>query len=260
MRRHLKRIFALGALIAMAMAGTAFAVLSPTLTGPDGNTQSIAVKITPKRLSQSKFTPVTLDVTTKTLSVTAANQRPSPAVQVTLDFDKYTRIFSKGYPTCQASKIENTSTEAAQRACGKAKIGSGNATALIEIGTKTFVEPTIVTAFNGVPKGKKPVILLHSYGSTPVQTTLVLSGPVSNYNKEGYGPRLDLTVPLIAGGTGSLTEFHAKIFKKYRYKGKEVSYVSAMCKGKPLKARGKFTFRDGVSLTPALKQGCTKAK
>ena len=33
-----------------------------------------------------------------------------------------------------------------------------------------------------------------------MQTTLVLTGVVKNYNKQGYGPRLDVEVPLIAGG------------------------------------------------------------
>lgn len=257
MRRHLKLTMALAALGVIAMSGTAFAVLSKNLVGPDGNTQSIAVSLSPTKLSASKPTPVKLDVTTHTESVTDPNRVPSPAIQAILDFDKYTKITAKGYPTCNPSKIENTSTENALRACKNAKIGSGSARALIRVGTKVVEQPTTVTAFNGVPKGGHPVILLHAYGERPIQTTLVLSGPVTNYNKEGYGPRLDLNIPLIAGGTGSLIEFHATVKKIFRYKGKKVSYVSAMCKGsKKLKARGKFVFKDGESLTPKVTQKC----
>ena len=47
----------------------------------------------------------------------------------------------------------------------------------------------------------------------------MLTGTVSNYGKEGYGPRLDLDIPLIAGGTGALKEFEVKIEKKWRFKG-----------------------------------------
>jgi hypothetical protein len=260
MRRNLKLTVALAGLITVGMATTAYAVLSPTLTGPDGNTQSIAVSITPSGLSKSKPTPVTLDVRTHTESATDPNRVPSPAVQAILDFDKNTKISAKGYPTCDATAIENTSTENALRACRRAKIGSGSARALIRVGAKVVEQPTTVTAFNGEPKGGHPVILLHAYGEKPIQTTLVLSGPVTNYNKEGYGPRLDLNIPLIAGGTGSLIEFHATVKKTFRYKGKTVSYVSAKCTNKKLKARGKFVFRDGESLTPTLKQSCTPKK
>jgi hypothetical protein len=62
-----------------------------------------------------------------------------------------------------------------------------------------------VTAFNRVPQNGKPVVLLHAYGTTPVQTTLVLVGVVSNNGREGYGPRLDVTIPPIAGGSGAIT-------------------------------------------------------
>ena len=65
------------------------------------------------------------------------------------------------------------------------------------------------------------MILLHTYSESPIQTTLVLVGAVSNLNKEGYGPRLDVTIPLIAGGQGAITGFHVKIFKKFTLQGQE---------------------------------------
>jgi hypothetical protein len=86
----------------------------------------------------------------------------------------------------------------------------------------------------------------------------VLIGAVSNYNKEGFGARLDVSIPLIAGGQGAITGFHVKIFKTFRYKGKKRSYVSAACLTKKLKARGQFVFRDGESLTPTVAQKCVQ--
>ena len=83
------------------------------------------------------------------------------------------------------------------------------------------------------------MVLLQAYGEVPVQTTQVLVGVVTKYNKEGYGPRLTVSIPLIAGGLGALTDFQAMIFKKFNYKGKQRSYVSSKCpKSKKLKARG----------------------
>lgn len=257
MRRHpflIASIVALGA----AIAATA-AIAGPVVTGPDGNTQSIDSLIKPTKLSKTRLTPGSLKVTTLTTSTTDPSGVPSPAVHATIDFDKSAVLFTKGLPTCDPAQVQNKSTEEAETACGKAKIGSGHALAYLR-SSRVYEVPQVVTAFNGKPKGGKPVVILHTYGTTPLQASLVLVGTVSNYGKEGYGPRLDLEIPLLAGGTGALKEFQVTIHKKWRYKGRQRSFLSAKCpNSKTLKARGKFTFRDGESLTAYSKQTCKQA-
>jgi hypothetical protein len=252
LRKRLTIVLTGAIIAALAIAATAAAVL----VAPDGNTQEIAVSFKPKKLSKTVPTPVTLDVTTRTTSTTDPSGKPVPAIEAIIDFDKGASIQSKGYPTCDVTKLENVSTEVGLEACKKAKIGGGTATALLPSAKGATPENLVVTAYNGKPQGSKPVVLLQAYGQAPVQVTQVLTGVVTKYNKEGYGPRLTIAIPLIAGGGGALTDFHATIFKKYRYKGKEVSYVSAICKTKKLKARGKFVFRDGQSLTPVVTGKC----
>jgi hypothetical protein len=246
--------------IATAALATSVAIAGPTVAGPDGNTQSIDVKLSPKARSKTRPTPVALDVTTKTTSTTAANGVPIPAVRAVVDFPKGTSIFTKGIPTCDPAKLQNTSTDNALIACASAKIGGGAATVLLPVGEKVFTEPTTVTAFNSAPQGGKPVVLLHVFGAAPVQTTQVLVGVVSNYNKEGYGPRLDVSIPLIANGAGALTDFNVVINKKYRYGGKARSFASALCKPKTLRSRGAFTYRDGETLTALSTQKCKQKK
>ncbi|HET7120927.1 MAG TPA: hypothetical protein VFI17_06705 [Solirubrobacterales bacterium] len=257
MRRRPFLIAAIAAALATAVVASV-ALAGPTVYAPDGNTQSIDSLIGPKKLSKKVFTPATLNVTTLTTSTTAPI--PSPAIHATIDFDKNARLFTKGLPTCDSAKVQNKSTEEAERACGPAKIGGGHAVAYLKAGQLYEVQQT-VTAFNGVPKGGRPTVILHTYGTSPVQTSLVLQGPVVNYNKEGYGPRLELEIPLLAGGTGALKEFQVKIDKKWKYKGVKQSFISAKCpNSKKLKARGKFDFRDGESLTAYSKQTCKQAK
>jgi hypothetical protein len=256
MHRRPILIAALAAGLIAALTAS-IAIAGPTVVGKDGNTQSIDVVFAPKKLSKAKATPVTLKVTTKTTTTTAANGVPSPAVRAVVDFDKNASLYTKGVPTCDSSKLQATSTDAAVAACGNAKIGSGSGNVLLPVGTQVFAEPVTITAFNGVPSGGKSVVLLHAYGASPVQTTQVLVGKVSNYNKEGFGPRLDVEIPKIAGGAGALTDFQVAINKKYTYQGKKRSYVSAKCpNSKKLKARGTFTFTDGESLTAVSKQSC----
>ena len=51
------------------------------------------------------------------------------------------------------------------------------------------------------------------------------------------------------------------IIKKYRFKGKIRSYVSAKCpKSKKLKARATFIYLDGEALTAVSKQSCKQQK
>jgi hypothetical protein len=260
MRKRLTLVVALAVGVATAMAAYAGAAKSPTLTGADGNTQNIAVSITPDKRSATKPQPVTLSVKTETDSSTTANGVPSPATRAIVDFPKGLSIFSKGYPTCDPAKLQNTSTEAAEEACKRAKLGTGEGTADLVVGVKVFPVTTKIVAYNGKPQGGKPVVLLHNYSQSPVQTTLVLTGVVKKFNKEGFGARLDVSIPLIAGGQGALTSFGVKIAKTFKYKGKKHGYVEATCPSKKWKARGKFEFLDGESLTPVVHGKCAKKK
>jgi hypothetical protein len=253
-------------IVGLAVAITAAIVASAAMAGPvgapvassDGNSQAIGAVIAPKKLYKKIFTPASLEVTTA-LTTSAPGGFPSPTTHVVIDFDKNAKIFTKGIPTCNAAALQSTSTEVALQECGNAKIGAGSGQAVIKVGSNLVPAPATVTAFNGVPVGGKPVVLLHTYSTTPVQTTLVLIGTVSNYNKEGYGPRLDVVVPLIAGGNGALTDFNVTIKKKYKYKGKPVSFISAKCPAsKKLKVRSVFTFQDGQTSNPTYLQKCAQ--
>jgi hypothetical protein len=259
MRKRSTLIVSLVVAVATAVAASVATAGAPA-TGADGNSQSIDSVIAPKKLSKSTFQPASLKVTTK-LTTNAANGVPSPTTHVQIDFDKNAKIFAKGYPTCDQGKLQNVSTEIAERECKPAIIGKGSATVKLPVGGEVFTVPAKVTAFNGKPKGGKPVILLHTYSTSPIQTVLVLNGPVINYNKQGYGPRLELEVPKIGGGSGALTEFQVTIKKNYRYKGKPVSYISAKCpNSKKLKVRSVFSFLDGESVKPTDVKSCTQKK
>ena len=255
MHKRFTLIASLAALVAIAIPASA-AFAGETVTGPDGNTQSLEAAVAPKALYKKTASPAALTVEVKT-GTTNTSGVPSPAVHDVIDFDQNLSLATKGLPTCAAAKLQNTSTEAAEKACGPAKIGSGTATTLLPLSV-FYNEPTQVTAFNGAPQGGKPVVLLHAYGTSPVQTTIVLVGTVTNYGKEGYGPRLDVIVPPIAGGIGVITDFKVKIQKSWTYKGKKTSFVNAKCPAsRKLKYRGAFTYADGTTIDAAATQACT---
>ncbi len=248
------------AVAVLALAATAALAGAPP-AGPDGNVQDMKATFSPSKLSSTKFQPAVLNVVTDLSTTTAANGVPVPAIRAVLDFDKSIQLFTKGIPTCSNAKLQNQSTDLAKAACPKSIVGGGAATVLLPVGSTVFTENVTVTAFNGVPQDGKPVLLLHTFGATPVQVATVLTGVISNYNKQGYGPRIDIQIPAIAGGTGALTHFQTKVNKKYTFKGQKRSYVSAKCpSNKKLHYRGAFTFADNVTLTPVHFQKCTQKK
>jgi hypothetical protein len=256
MRKRLTIAICGAVVAAAAMAAYAGATVGPAA---DGNTQDATVSFKPTKLGKKTATPVTLSVTTKTGTVSEPLGKPVPVTQAIIDFDKGASVFAKGYPTCAASELENVPTEIALEKCKKAQIGGGAATVLLPSSKGVTVENTTVTAFNGVPQGGNPVVLLHVYGAEPIQTTQVLTGVVTKYGKEGYGPRLTVAVPLIAGGTGALTDFQVAVCKKFSYKGQQRSYVSSTCSNsKKLKGRAQFIYKDGQSLTVEGTQKCTQ--
>jgi hypothetical protein len=128
MHKRFTLIASLAVLAILAIPASA-ALAGETVTGPDGNTQSIEASVAPSGLYKKTASPVALNVEVKTGK--SDGGVPSPAVHDVIDFDQNLALATKGLPTCSATQLQNTTTEAAELACGKAKIGSGSATTLL---------------------------------------------------------------------------------------------------------------------------------
>ena len=114
----------------------------------------------------------------------ADGRKPPPATLVNVLFDKdfffnalgpapgsTTRAKTK-FPTCTVAEITQLQAAAAKSQCKKALVSVDSGGPILEQSTSTNSAvatlgpgsniPTIVTAFNGEPNGKNPVILLHT--------------------------------------------------------------------------------------------------
>ena len=63
---------------------------------------------------------------------------------------------------------------------------------------------------------------------------------------DGVGVRGDLTLPKIAGGSGSVVAFDFKVRRLYRYRGFRKSYSLAQCRDGRLDVKSTVLFRDEV--------------
>lgn len=128
-----------------------------------------------------------------------------------VDFDNDFVFMPGRFAKCNQNKINGTTTQQARAACRKAIVGTGSFTVRGQVnaqGTATGV----VTAFNGRFVGGKPVILLHARLDS-LNNTSVLVGRLVNAPGRDFGKRLDVNVPLLAGGAAAITHFHATVRK-----------------------------------------------
>ena len=116
--------------------------------------------------------------------------------------------------------------------------------------------------FNGEAKGK-PVLFGQIYSPRPFATSFVIVFEVEELGKGAYGTALNATLPLALRSWGNLTGIEMALQRRYSFKGKSHSYVSAGCpapKGFGLAsfklARTEFSFSGGTALDTTVVGDC----
>ena len=79
---------------------------------------------------------------------------------------------------------------------------------------------------------------------------------IKKIKKGRYGLLSVASIPKIAGGSGSVTSFNLKIDKKYTYKGRKVSVLSAKCPDGKLQAKATAIFADGTKAAAEFVRTC----
>lgn len=255
MRKHLLLTTALGALIALAVASVAIAAkdtivkagtLEVVIDGSSG--------VTPKALSKTKYTPIKFTAAGSVKSLDPNNTQPPALKEVLLD-TKNASVTTKGYPACKAGQLQATSTSAAKAACSKALIGKGTTTVSVKFPEQAPIpanSPLLV--FNGGQSGSTTTFYIHAYLTQPIVTAIVTTVKIK---KAGNGIKTVTTVPKIAGGNGAVKSFSLTIDKKYTYKGKKVSVLSAKCVGGKITADVQAKFYDGPAVKAQVLRTCT---
>jgi hypothetical protein len=182
---------------------------------------------------------------------------PPALQQLVLDFDRDGRLSTTGLPVCQPTELEEVTTAEARARCPGAIVGTGHASALIgDGGLPLFVVSSPVTFFNGPRLAGKPTVIMHARITVPAVQNFVITIPIEKRGGR-YRYRATIDLPPIAGGHGSLTHLDASIGKRYRFGGKERSYVSARCADGIFSTHGRFTFADGTVIDGSVEKACT---
>jgi len=218
---------------------------------------TMSSSFTPTKLPKRKLAPVHLKVE-GTIGM-ADGSNPPPLRELTLEIDRDVAFGAQGLPACGLKKLKEATTSQALKVCPRALVGEGKTNVEVaypEQSPHPLLPWSKLLAFYGGVKGGKPTVYLHSYLATPVSAPVVMTARISKIQKGRYGPKLAISIPVIANGSGFVREFQLGLFRLFTHRGRKRSFVKARCFDGKLLARATLTFSEGALATSTFLLPC----
>lgn len=212
--------------------------------------------ITPRALPKHELAPIGVWGSGKLETIDGSH--PPALEEAVFDADKDLFVSVKGLPACTAERLEARATKQAEAACGGAVLGRGTATVEVAFPEqKPIVSTGPLVLFNGGERNGVVRVLVHTYVNVPAPTAVVATVEVSRVAKEGLGLHIEVEVPKIAGGAGSVVGARFGIRRVYTYRGKPRSVISGRCPDGHILGRGSFTYSDKTVLVGGILRSCS---
>ena len=257
MRKSLFAVLALGALLALVVAGLASAGGNKPVTVTVGNLKLTAGGgFSPTVLPKNTKAPIALTAEGKIQTVDGSH--PPAVKEVLIETDKNGTISTKGYPTCRSGQLQAQDSSHAEAICKPALIGKGTTNVEIEFAeSKPVPVSSKLLVFNGGESGGVVTLLIHAYITVPTPAAIVTTVKIKKIHHGPFGLLSTAKIPTIAGGSGSVTAFSLKIDKKYTYKGKKVSVLNLSCPTGKVPVHVLAKFSDGTTASTEFIRTCT---
>jgi hypothetical protein len=199
--------------------------------------------ISPTKLPRHGGVPVTARIIG---DIATRDGSHPPALQdLEADIDNTIKVDAVGLPTCQENQLEARSSATVKKVCGDAIIGSGSAEVEVAFPEqKPFRSTGPLLLFNNGVHGGTTKVLLHAYVDVPAPTAVIVRAKVTRIHSGRFGLHLQAHIPKIAGGAGSATAFDLKIGRRYTYKGRKKSFLTASCPTGSWATKGNLFFSD----------------
>jgi hypothetical protein len=170
-------------------------------------------------------------------------------------------ISTRGLPTCSRRRLRDTRPAEALAACRPALVGRGRLEALVRVPHQPAFEiHTRLLAFNGRVGGRRGV-LLHAFAASPPTVAVVPAALRHQAGRFGLALVADLSPAL--GPWPRLASFELTLSRRYSYRGRQRSYLSASC---PIPrrftagffsfARAELTLAGGRRIGTAIARSC----
>jgi len=250
--------------IGLTLLGTALAVLTasaPAEVVQSGNLRvSFEGGLAPHSLPRNARVPVA--VTLSGHVITTDRAAPPQLRTISLAINRNGKLNHLGLPSCRYHQIQPASTREAIQACRDSIVGTGEFRANVVLPEQSpFPSSGRVIAFNGLLHGRR-VVFAHIYGTEPLPQSRVLAFEVGR-TKGAYRTTLTAELPRVAADWGYVSSVGLTLDRKFQYRGRSRSYISAGCPapgGSTVAtfrlARASFGFEDGRVLTSTLFRSC----
>jgi hypothetical protein len=152
-------------------------------------------------------------------------------------------------PVCKAPQLQSQDTSHAEAICKSAIIGAGRATAEIAFPEQPpILAKTKIIAFNGGVSGGTTTFFIHAYLTVPTPAAIVSTVKITKVHNGRYGVKSVTSIPKIAGGSGSVTDFNLTIDRK--------GVLLAKCPDGKIQAHGTAVFADGTRASAEVIRTC----
>lgn len=199
--------------------------------------------ISPTKLPKHGSAPVTGQIDGEV--ITRDGSHPPALQDLEAEIDHTLEVDAVGLPTCRESQLEASSSATAKKVCGDAIVGSGSAEVEVAFPEqKPFRSTGPLLLFNGGVHGATTTVFLHAYVDVPAPTAVIVRATVMRIHRGRYGLLLKAHVPKVAGGAGSATAFDLRIGRRYTYKGRRKSFLTASCPTGSWATKGNLLFSD----------------
>jgi hypothetical protein len=171
-------------------------------------------------------------------------QGPSLALREgVLDLDEDLEVTAKGLPACRANRRDigpGNVLRGIEKACGDAIVGRGRVGISVSFPGQTplSLSSRVVVFSSGFRDG---AILLHAAAEIRVPVPRLLSARIE-VRQSDQGSTVRVRTPVIAGGSGAITNFALNVGRKFIYRGKRRSLLAARCPDGKLEVSAKRLF------------------
>jgi hypothetical protein len=216
--------------------------------------------ISPKTLPRHALAPISVRI--EGTVRTPDGVSPPALRRIEIALNRAGHLNTTGLPKCHSGRIETATPAEALRACDTALVGSGGIVARTSLPDQA---PTTVRAevllFNGTDHGHA-AILAHVYQAQPTALTRIVVFKIS-HQPGTFGTVITADLPPALNSNGYLKSIFLQLERRYTFRGKQRSYLSAACAAPAGFSVGTFPFakasmgfEDGRTLTSTLVRSC----
>lgn len=216
--------------------------------------------VAPLALPRTHPAPVSVELEGK---IATADGTPLPQVkQVKVELAGPGVLATEGLPLCPQARIEHADNHQAMSRCGGALVGHGTLAAEVDIPNQApFRIDAQLLAFNGRTASGRKAIWIHAYAADP-PISLVLPFVV-HPGSQAFPTALIAAVPRSLGPLPRLAIFRLHLYRRFRFRGRVHSYISASCPVPPAFtagflsfARATYSFSDGRDVRVETVRSC----